>query len=68
MVNIIKRDPQNALLAELPNVVGVEIVMDNGEKFILSHGLHNNSDDFSVITDLYIDRRLLESLRRENML
>ncbi|MCM3703366.1 hypothetical protein [Paenibacillus macerans] len=68
MVNIIKRDPQNALLTELPNEVGVEIVMDNGEKFILSHGLHNNSDDFSVITDSYIDRGLLESLRRENML
>ncbi|RRJ67452.1 hypothetical protein EHV15_06945 [Paenibacillus oralis] len=48
MVNIIKRNPQNALLAELPNEVGVEIVMDNGEKFILSYGLHNNSDDFSV--------------------
>lgn len=44
MVNIIKRDPQNALLAELPNVVGVEIVMDNGEKFILSHGLHNSNN------------------------
>ncbi|MED4953415.1 hypothetical protein NYE69_01460 [Paenibacillus sp. FSL R5-0527] len=68
MVNIIKRDPQNALLAELPNEVGVEIVMDNGEKFILSHGLHNNSDDFSVITDSYIDQKLLKSLRRENML
>ena len=68
MVNIIKCDPQNALLAEFPNKVGVEIVMDNREKFILSHGLHNNSDDFSVIPDSYIDRRLSESLRRENML
>ncbi|MDR6725223.1 MULTISPECIES: hypothetical protein [Paenibacillus] len=62
MINIIKRDPQNALLAELQNEVGVELVMDNGEKFILSHGLHNNSDDFSVITESYIDRRLLANL------
>ncbi|MOA11515.1 hypothetical protein D3C78_1314610 [compost metagenome] len=67
MINIIKRDPQNALLAELQNEVGVELVMDNGDKFILSHGLHNNSDDFSVITESYIDRRLLENLRWVNV-
>ncbi|VTR19266.1 Uncharacterised protein [Actinobacillus pleuropneumoniae] len=67
-VNIIKRDPQNALLAELPNEVGVEMIMDNGNKIILSHGLHNNSDDFSVIEESYIDRRLLESLRWVNMI
>ncbi|MNI93354.1 hypothetical protein D3C73_1512920 [compost metagenome] len=67
MIDIIKRDPQNALLAELQNEVGVELVMDNGDKFILSHGLHNNSDDFSVITESYIDRRLLENLRWVNV-
>lgn len=67
-VSIIKRDPQNALLAELPNEVGVEMVMDNGKKFILSHGLHNNADDFSVITESYIDRSLLENLRWVNVI
>ncbi|GGF81101.1 hypothetical protein GCM10010912_27760 [Paenibacillus albidus] len=63
MVNIIKREPHNALLAELPNEVGIEMVMENEKKFIMSHGLHNNSDDFSVITESYIDRKLLQNLR-----
>jgi len=67
-ISIIKSIPQNALLAELANEVGVEFVMDNGNKFIMSHGLHNSSDDFSVITESCIDRRLLENLRWVNVL
>jgi hypothetical protein len=65
-IHIIKRDPQNALFAELQNEVGLEIVMDNGEKFILSHGLHDNSDDFSVIPKSYIDSSILDNLKSIN--
>ncbi|GIO86795.1 hypothetical protein J25TS5_37270 [Paenibacillus faecis] len=62
-INIIKRDPYNALFEELPNEVGLEIVMENDMKFILSHGLHNDSDDFSVITASQIEIDILENLK-----
>lgn len=62
-VNIIKRDPYNALYEELPNEVGLEIVMENDTKFILSHGLHDDSDDFSVLTTSQLEVDLLPSLK-----
>ncbi|CAI8891029.1 hypothetical protein EMIT07CA2_30302 [Brevibacillus sp. IT-7CA2] len=62
-INIIKRDPYNALFEELPNEVGLEIVMENDMKFILSHGLHNDSDDFSVITTSQIEVDIIENLK-----
>lgn len=62
-INIIKRDPQNALFEELPNEVGLEIVMENDMKFILSHGLHDDSDDFSVLTTSQLEVDLIASLK-----
>ncbi|UIO43743.1 hypothetical protein LOY85_06205, partial [Brevibacillus brevis] len=62
-ISIIKRDPQNVLFEELPNEVGVEIVMENEMKFILSHGLHNNSDDFSVIAPSQLEISIIANLR-----
>lgn len=61
-ISIIKRDPQNVLFEELPNEVGVEIVMENELKFILSHGLHNDSDDFSVIAPSQLEISIIANL------
>lgn len=60
--SIIRCTPKNAKFECIPNEVGLLIKMSNGIKFILSHGLHDNSDDFSVITENQIDERLIESL------
>lgn len=62
-LNIIERDPYNALYEELPNEVGLEIVMENDTKFILSHGLHDDSDDFSVLTTSQLEVDILTSLK-----
>ena len=62
-LNIIKRNTNNPKMTELPNEVGLFILMSNGYKFILSHGLHDNSDDFSVIQEKQINEELLHQLK-----
>ncbi|HEX9061480.1 MAG TPA: hypothetical protein VF941_14965 [Clostridia bacterium] len=61
--SIIKREPQNAKYIDLPNEVGLMLVTEDNEKFILSHGLHDNSDDFSVITESQIDEGIVSKLQ-----
>lgn len=61
-ISIIKCKPLNAKYSVLPNEVGLLFTMSNGVKFILSHGLHDCSDDFSVIEETQIDKGLMESL------
>jgi len=48
-VTILKRRPENSLLEEKPNEVGVDIGLDDGQHVIFGHGLHDDSDDFAVI-------------------
>ena len=59
---ILRKKVNSAKLAELPNEVGVLIEMNDGNQFILSHGLHDNSDDFSVITEKQIDSCLMDQI------
>jgi hypothetical protein len=59
---ILRKKVDSAKLAELPNEVGVIIEMNDGNHFILSHGLHDNSDDFSVITKKQIDPELMDQI------
>lgn len=61
-INIIRCIPKREMFSCLPNEVGLLFKMSNGKNFILSHGLHDNSDDFSVIEESQIDKRLLVSL------
>lgn len=61
---IIRRKPVNAKIAELPREVGLLFTLDNGDEFILSHGLHDNSDDFSVIRREQITKELQPQLIR----
>lgn len=48
-VSILKREADDPRLMGRPMEVGVVIYFENGTDLVLSHGLHNNSDDFSVI-------------------
>ena len=59
---ILRKKVNSAKLAELPNEVGLLIEMNDGNQFILSHGLHDNSDDFSIITKKQIDPSLINQI------
>ncbi len=59
---ILRKKIISAKLAELPNEVGLLIEINDGNQFILSHGLHDNSDDFSVITKKQIDPGLMDQI------
>lgn len=59
---IIKRNVSSAKMEELPNEVGLALSFENGAEFILSHGLHDDSDDFSVIKRGDISKDMLEQL------
>ena len=59
---VIYRKPVSAKMEQLPNEVGLAIVLNTGEQFILSHGLHDNSDDFSIITKDQINKSLTPDL------
>ena len=59
---IISREPVNSIMAELANEVGLLIKLDNGYGFILSHGLHDVSDDFSVIKKDNISKKINDEL------
>jgi hypothetical protein len=50
-VTVLKRAQMNAKQRELPSEVGVRFCFTGGESFVLSHGLYDNSDDFSVLEE-----------------
>lgn len=60
-VSILIRRPTTARLKELPNEVGLCFSLDSGAKFIVAHGLHNDSDDFVIIPE----RLTLDTLHAE---
>lgn len=59
---ILRKKVNSAKLAELPNEIGVLVEMSDGNQFILSHGLHDNSDDFSIIQKKQIDLCLIDQI------
>jgi hypothetical protein len=50
-VTVLKRAQLNAKQRELPSEVGVRFCFTGGKSFVVSHGLHDNSDDFSVLEE-----------------
>lgn len=48
-LTVLWRRPANALEAELPCEAGLCFIFDDGQCFIAAHGLHDDSDDFSVL-------------------
>jgi hypothetical protein len=53
-IHIYKCKPYNSLYFDLPNEFGVGITMENDKKFILSHGLHDDSDTFSILPEPFL--------------
>ena len=48
-IAVLTRDPENAKWEDRPREVGVVLTFDGAPALVLSHGLHDNSDDFSVL-------------------
>jgi hypothetical protein len=48
-VDILLRDPASESWRDRPREVGVRLTFEGAPELILSHGLHDNSDDFSVL-------------------
>jgi hypothetical protein len=63
--SILKSKEMNSLEAELPSELGLCFNFDGNDRFVASHGLHNGTDDFSVIVNTQINpivRAKLEEL------
>jgi len=50
-VAILKREDMNAKQRSRPSEVGLRFSFPGGKSFIASHGLHDNTDDFSVLEE-----------------
>ncbi|WP_439624851.1 hypothetical protein [Gemmata sp.] len=61
-VRILKRQPELAKWEAYPCEAGVLIEFAGGGKILLSHGLHDDSDDFSVITPGQVKSSLVARL------
>jgi hypothetical protein len=59
---ILTRRPENSLLEEKPNEVGVDFCLDDGQHVIFGHGLHDDSDDFAVIRPEQVAEQIREQL------
>ncbi|OYD88962.1 hypothetical protein CDG77_20910 [Nostoc sp. 'Peltigera membranacea cyanobiont' 213] len=62
-IKILKKEPENILLAQLPCEAGLLIEFNNGTELVLSHGLHDNSDDFAIIFKHEIRPDILDKLQ-----
>lgn len=61
-ISVLKRLPDSALFTDLPCEAGVLMRFEDGSELIASHGLHNDSDDFSVITRSEISAAVVKRL------
>lgn len=50
-VTILKRTDMTAKEHQRPGEVGLRFTFSRGKSFVVSHGLHDNSDDFSVLEE-----------------
>jgi hypothetical protein len=62
-IKILQRDTDNSRIQGLPREYGVVLEFDNGSELVMSHGLHDNSDDFSVIFRNQIQQDIVKDLR-----
>ncbi|MEH2240550.1 hypothetical protein [Nostoc sp.] len=62
-ITILKRSYSSALYAHIANEIGLLFEVEDGSRFILSHGLHADSDDFSVIQESQIDNEIRNEIQ-----
>ena len=64
---ILKKRSMNALQRELPSEVGLSFIFEGNIKFIASHGLHDGTDDFSVLEYNQINPSIAEDLEETSV-
>jgi hypothetical protein len=52
---LLKYKNMNSIQLDRPSERGLRVLLNTGKSFILSHGMHDYSDDFSVIMDDQLD-------------
>ncbi|WP_375474003.1 hypothetical protein [uncultured Nostoc sp.] len=62
-ITILKRSYSSALYADIANEIGLLFEVEDGSRFIASHGLHDDSDDFSVIQESQIDNEIRNQIQ-----
>jgi len=62
-ITILKRSYSSSLYEDLANEIGLLFEVEDGSRFIAAHGLHNNSDDFSVIQESQIDSEIRNDIQ-----
>lgn len=60
-ISIVRRNYKGIRISERPCQVGVAFKLDNGEVFLMAHGLHDDSDDFALIES----SQVLPSIRED---
>ncbi|MFJ4143001.1 hypothetical protein [Pseudomonas sp. NPDC089734] len=61
-VTILKHRQMSAKELQCPSEVGLRFSLSGGKSFIISHGLHDNSDDFSVLEEYQLNAVELEEI------
>jgi hypothetical protein len=62
-IKVLQRDKGTSRMQALPREYGVILEFDNGSELVMSHGLHDNSDTFSVIFRNQIQPDIVKDLR-----
>lgn len=66
--SLLRKRSMNLLERELPSELGLCFLFGGDKRFIASHGLHNGSDDFSVLMDAQIEPDVGEKLEETPLL
>lgn len=62
-ITVLQRVYESIKISQRPCQVGLSFSLDSGDVFLAVHGLHDESDDFSIIPESLIFQNLKESLR-----
>ncbi|MFT5591381.1 MAG: hypothetical protein ACI9ZF_003581 [Bradyrhizobium sp.] len=58
----------NAGEAAVPSELGLCFYFNDNEHFIASHGLHDGSDDFSVLMEAHINPTIKSTIKKYDFL
>jgi len=62
-VSILKRKATHPRELNLPNEIGLCIVMESGEKIAVGHGIYDATDDFLVVPWEIVDSKYLTEIQ-----
>ncbi len=61
-IKLIKREPQNINYKELPNEVGLQLIMENKDEYVLGHQLCGKVSNYSVTDKSCLNSDILDEL------